>query len=121
MTSPLLPPRVVKQRMYPDQYGTLPEMVRMVAKNFNFIYKVTITPLKREGTYAVRTNILAPSSFGKGVTMLHTERLPAQLPSGSSDDLRPITYFIGGAGMQKFRVNWEADRSKFEEVTVQFE
>lgn len=119
--SPLLPPRVVKERLYPDQYSVLPEQVRMVARNFNFIYKVTITPQKREGTYSVRTSILAPPSFGTGVTLLHTQRLPLQLPTGTTEDLRPITYYVGGSGTQKFRVNWETNRAVYEEVVVQFE
>lgn len=120
---PLIEPRIVKETLLPNQYSTLPENLRMIAKNYTLIYRVTITPRKREGALGVKTNILAPPSFrmSGNVILENAGRLPLKLPTGSTEDLRPITFYAFGSGTYKFRVNLESNRSIYVETLVNFD
>lgn len=118
----LIEPRVVKETIFPNQYSTLPENIRMLAKNYSLIYRVTITPQKREGALGVKTNILAPPSFriSGNVFLENGGRLPLTLPTGSTEDLRPITFYAFGSGTYKFRVNLASNRAIYFETLVNF-
>lgn len=118
--SVLLPLSIQKLRLEKDMYHALPEHLLPIAKNYDHVYKLTITPVKNpQYKGIVRVTITAPANFRTGnVIVENAGRIPATQPLENLDDLRPVVHYVLGSGTIRYRGVLMSNPNIFVETTI---
>jgi hypothetical protein len=120
MTSAHLTPTFEKETITRTQYGLLPDWYRSVASGYDHVCKIVVTPHRNPAFVGtVRTIIQAAANTGAGVVVQNMGRSGPE-PPVTSDEFRPITYYVLGTGWQNFKVVRTSNHNDFKVIRVDF-
>lgn len=120
MTSAHLTPTFTKETITRAQYGALPDWFRSVASGYDHVCKVVVIPHRNPSFVGtVRTLIITGANNGAGVVLQNMGRSGPETPE-TSDDLRPITFYVLGTGWQDFKVVRKSNHNDFKVIRIDF-
>ena len=103
--------------------AALPVAYQSLLQAYDHVWKVTITPQKKQESRVCQVGVLAAQNFRTGSLQVENlGRIPKNpVPAIGQEDMRPAEFLVFGKGSQTFKVMVRDETKNFVEITKDFD